>query len=54
MNSQNEFSSKNKITVYKNYISDVLYLNGINNSNKEKENINKKGNNKKLVLKKNK
>ena len=54
MNSQNEFSSKNKITVYKNYISDELYLNDINSFNTEKENINKKGNPKKLILKKNK
>ena len=54
MNSRNEFSSKNKITVFKNNISDELYLDDINNFNTEKENINKKGNPKKLILKKNK
>ena len=54
MNSQTEFSSKNKITVYKNNISDELYLDDINSSKTEKENINKKGDTKKLILKKNK
>jgi len=54
MNSQNELSSKNKITVFKNNISDELYLDGINSFNTEKENINKKENTKKLILKKNK
>lgn len=54
MNSQNELSSKNKITVFKNNISDELYLDDINSFNTEKENINKKENTKKLILKKNK
>ena len=54
MNSQTEFSSKNKITVYKNNISDELYLDDINSSKTEKEDINKKGDTKKLILKKNK
>ena len=54
MNSQNELSSKNKITVFKNNISDELDLDDINYFNTEKENINKKENSKKLILKKNK
>ena len=54
MNSQTEFSSKNKITVYKNNISDELYLDDINSSKTEKEDINKKEYTKKLILKKNK
>jgi len=54
MNSQNEFSSKNKITVFKNNISGELYLDDINDFNSETNNINKKGNTKKLILKKNK
>ena len=54
MNSQTEFSSKNKITVYKSNISDELYLDDINSSKTEKEDINKKGDTKKLILKKNK
>ena len=54
MNSQNEFLSKNKITVYKNYISDEIYLDDINSFNTEKEDISQKGNTKKLILKKNK
>lgn len=45
---------KNKITVFKNNISDELYLDDINSFNTEKENINKKENTKKLILKKNK
>ena len=54
MNSQNELSSKNKITVFKNNISDELYLDDINSFNTEKENIKKNQNTKKLILKKNK
>ena len=54
MNSQNELSSKNKITVFKNNISDELYLDDINYFNTEKENIKKNQNTKKLILKKNK
>ena len=54
MNSQTEFSSKNKITVYKNNISDELYLDDINSFNTEKENIEKNQKTKKLILKKNK
>ena len=54
MNSQNELSSKNKITVFKNNISDELYLDDINSFNTEKENIEKNQKTKKLILKKNK